>query len=63
VAPNIDSLVARDGQGVWLWDRALWLLAPGAVVVILAAYFTFTHLTPPPQGYSVGEQPAETVSE
>jgi hypothetical protein len=45
---NIDVFAARDGYGSYLWDRVLWLVAPGAIVFLVGLAFLLKHLTPPP---------------
>ena len=47
---NIEQLERTDGQGQYLWDQWLWLLAGGAIVLIAAAVLLFSQLTPPPNG-------------
>ncbi len=47
---KLDSFGTRDGYGDYLWDRVLWLLAPGAIVFLVGFAFLLKYLTPVPLG-------------
>ena len=45
---NLETFGTRDGYGDYLWDRVLFLLAPGSILFLIALAFALKHFTPPP---------------
>ena len=48
---DFSFLERKDGRGQYLWDPYLWVLAAGAIVVLVGLVLAFNALTPPALGH------------